>query len=233
VHDADSLDAGGAPDVRPKQEGFAGSRSGAAKPSCCTTRLWVLFDLMANRQIRINRFRHVLSDASPSTFQTRQHPNSSTSSRQVRSVIPLDHPTSCGIRSFPRLSSWQVSERKPFAAGEMIHRIAIPVFMCVRVIRYPVRSPIHITAIFELTRIGTAGQRFRSDRPDRAPHRLRTFIIMEDKFLMQYHFQVDACPFVRSNGEVSIHPPSAAKHAPPVRTGPSGGRFFVAGGMGG
>jgi hypothetical protein len=51
-----------------------------------------------------------------------------------------------------------------------------------RVIRYPVRSPIRITAIFELTRMEPPVTAFSPPASAGLLYRRRTFIIMEDKF---------------------------------------------------
>jgi hypothetical protein len=92
-------------------------------------------------------------------------------------VIPIDHPTSLW---HPLLSPSVV--RSGVRASSM------------RGSRHPVRSPIRITAAFELTRILIAGTACRPSRfRDRPLYRRRTFIIREDKFLMQYHNPVDGC----------------------------------------
>jgi|GEM_PF-884166 hypothetical protein len=58
----------------------------------------------------------------------------------------------------------------------------IPVSKCMRVIHDPVRSPIRITAVFELTRIEPPVTAFSPPFPGGRLYRRRTFIIMEDKF---------------------------------------------------
>jgi hypothetical protein len=76
--------------------------------------------------------------------------------------------------------------------------------VCAR-IRYPVRSPIRITAIFELTRMEPPVTACCPPASVGLLYRRRTFIIMEDKFYAQYHISVEAWPYVRRNAARRRH----------------------------